>query len=199
MAWDEKQEVLQTIYRRFEREAALFKKDAVCRLGCTFCCTDVGNVDINTLEGLVIRNTIKRLSRIQRRDLEKGLATNRQQKQKQSSCRCAFLAANGACVIYDVRPFSCRQLYSLHACDGRGPVVHRQAVVLVKKAIRDMQQLDDTGYSGHLSYVLHLLDDNDFRATYLAGVFNPSQIMDFGKAHGMVINRFVDRPIRNYV
>ncbi len=54
-----------------------------------------------------------------------------------------------------------------------------------------MQQLDDTGYSGHISFVLYLLDRPEFRKIYLSGGFDPSKIMEFGKNHGMVINRNV--------
>jgi hypothetical protein len=54
-----------------------------------------------------------------------------------------------------------------------------------------MQQLDDTGYSGHLSHILYLLEKPGFRNFYLAGGFDPSRIMKFGKAHGLIINRFV--------
>jgi hypothetical protein len=192
MIWEEKQEKLQEIYDRFEKDVRSFKKNAVCRLGCTFCCTDVGDVDINTLEALTIRRNIHTFPRVQRKGIEKKLAANRKKKRKQSRVRCAFLAQHGACLIYDVRPFSCRQLYSLRTCsDTQGPMVHRQAVALAKKAVREMQQLDDNGYSGHMSFVLELLDDVHFRETYLSGGFDPGYIMHFGKSRSLVINRFM--------
>ncbi len=56
-----------------------------------------------------------------------------------------------------------------------------------------MQQLDDTGYSGHISFILHLLDRPSFRKLYLAGGFDPQKIMAFGRAHGIIINRFVSQ------
>ena len=190
MTWDEKQKKLQEIYDRYETEARPFKDGAVCRLGCTSCCTDVGNVDVNTLEGLIIWNRLQVFPRAQRRGLKKKLVANKKEKKKQSIAQCAFLDRQGACVVYDVRPFSCRQLYSLHLCGDRGPTVHRQAVELSKKVVREMQQLDDTGYSGHISYVLDMLDQDLFRNTYLDGLFDPAAIMAFGKAHHIVINRF---------
>jgi hypothetical protein len=38
---------------------------------------------------------------------------------------------------------------------------------------------------------LYLLERPEFRSLYLAGGFDPQEIMKFGKAHGMMINRFV--------
>ena len=63
MTLREKQEALQRIYERFEQDASEYKKDAVCKIGCTFCCTDVGNVDTITLEGVIIRERIRQLHR----------------------------------------------------------------------------------------------------------------------------------------
>jgi hypothetical protein len=70
-------------------------------------------------------------------------------------------------------------------------MVHRQAVALSRKTVREIQQLDDTGYSGHMSFVLQLLNDHRFKETYLSGGFDPGQIVDFGQSRGMIINRFV--------
>jgi len=85
-------------------------------------------------------------------------------------------------------PFSCRQLYSLLKCDGRGPTVHRQAVELTEKTVQSLQRLDSTGYSGHISFIIHLLEKQEFRDFYLAGGLNPAQIMGFGKTHDIIIN-----------
>ncbi len=49
----EKKEKLLSVYEAFETVAAEFKFQAICKSGCAFCCTDAGNVDITTLEGLV--------------------------------------------------------------------------------------------------------------------------------------------------
>ncbi len=189
MTWKEKKQTLQAIYERFERDARSYKQHAICKIGCTYCCTDVGNVDINTLEGLVIRERIKTFPQPLKGQIQKKLAQNKREKEKQKIAPCPFLKKDDTCLIYDIRPFSCRQLYSIRECRGRGPTVHRQAVALAKKAVREMQQLDDTGYSGHLSFILYLLDRPEFRRLYLAGGFDPQKIMKFGKAHGIIINR----------
>ncbi len=191
MIFGTRKEELKEIYERFEEQAKEFKKHAICRIGCTYCCTDAGNVDIITLEGLIIRERVNSLSRPLKTKVKKKIARNRCEKEKQNTAPCPFLKGDNTCLIYDIRPFSCRQLYSIRECRGNGPTVNRQAVALAKRAVREMQQLDDTGYSGHISFVLYLLDRPEFRKIYLSGGFDPSKIMEFGKNHGMVINRNV--------
>ena len=110
-------------------------------------------------------------------------------KEKGKVATCPLLNKNDTCMIYDVRPFSCRQLYSVTKCCDSGPTVHRQAAVLAKEAIKEIQLLDDTGYSGHLSFILYLLDRDDFRNLYLSGGIDPAKIAAFGKSHGIFINR----------
>ena len=61
---------------------------------------------------------------------------------------------------------------------------------MAQETVREIQRLDDTGYSGHISFILFMLDAPRFRKTYLAGGFEPAEVMDFGKTHGIVINRF---------
>jgi hypothetical protein len=57
--------------------------------------------------------------------------------------------------------------------------------------VKKLQYLDDTGYSGHLSYILYLISLPDFKVLYQTGGFDPAKIMSFGKRHGIVINRMV--------
>jgi hypothetical protein len=93
-------------------------------------------------------------------------------------------------MIYDQRPFACRRIYSLKVCSpDQHPVLSKQVMVLGDDTIRKLQQLDDTGYSGHLAYILHMLDTPAFLSTYLAGEHRPEEIMQFGKSHGILINR----------
>ena len=87
------------------------------------------------------------------------------------------------------RPFSCRRLYSLRRCSDGGPMVHRQAMAVARQTIIEIQHLDKNGYSGHHSFILYLLDQQEFRSFYRSGGFEPQKIMQFGKSHGIVINR----------
>ena len=182
---------LKEIYDDHEAKARPFKKGAICKPGCAFCCTHFGSVDVITLEAMMIRNRLDDLSGPEAADLRKKIAKNMKKKTRGSITRCPFLKTDNTCLIYDIRPFSCRQLYSLKECTHKGPTVHRQAVALSKMTVNRLQRLDDTGYSGHISYILHLLDKNSFRKLYVSGGFNPKEIMFFGKKHGIVINRMV--------
>jgi hypothetical protein len=59
------------------------------------------------------------------------------------------------------------------------------------ETVKALQHLDLNGYSGHLSYILHMLETPRFRQTYLAGGSKPEEVMAFGKSHGIVINKMV--------
>jgi hypothetical protein len=97
-------------------------------------------------------------------------------------------------MIYNQRPFACRRVYSLHVCNAeRPPVLHRQVMKHADDTIRRLQMLDDTGYTGHISFVLFMLENPKFLEMYLAGEHRPEKIMQFGKTHRIVINRFVQQ------
>lgn len=183
-----KRKQLKNIYEDFERKADPFKKNAVCKIGCTFCCTHFGNVDIITLEGLIIHEWIAKLNVQDRSGIRKKLTQNMEKKANGVISRCPFLTADNSCGIYDIRPFSCRQLYSFKLCTEQGPTAHRQIVDLAKLTTQRLQQMDATGYSGHISYILCLLEKPVFRKLYMSGGFNPREIMSFGKKHGIIIN-----------
>jgi len=177
------------IYAEFEAAASEFRQAAVCAPGCAFCCTEMGSVDITTLEGLLIRDRLSNLNRPVAAKVAKRLNRDIRKKEKGSKNRCPFLQKNSRCLIYAVRPFSCRQLYSLKKCGEQGPTVHRRAVELARAAVTRIQAVDDTGYSGHLSYILHMLGSEKFLRVYRTGGFKPDEIMMFGKSHNIVINR----------
>lgn len=188
--FEAKRHELFTVYERFGQESAPFRLQAFCKAGCSFCCTFMGNIDILTLEGLVILEHIRGLPKESREPLRKKIAENMTLKENGQKPPCPFLDKNNRCLIYRVRPFSCRQLYSVRECGSSGgPMTHRQAVEASRSAVRELQRLDDTGYSGHISYVLHLLEDSSFRRLYQSGGFAPEKVMKFGKAHGLIINR----------
>jgi Fe-S-cluster containining protein len=183
---------VKEIYDQHESHTAAFREAAACEKGCAFCCTDAGSIDMTTLEGLLIRSRIEKLPRPQQKALYKALAKDARRREKGESSPCPFLLKNMACGIYDVRPFSCRRIYSLKKCGPQqSPMLHRQVMALAKDAIRSLQQIDGNGYSGHLSYIMHMLDTRAFLSTYLAGEFQPEAIMVYGKTHRIVINRMM--------
>jgi len=189
---EEKINQLERIYQGFEEEAAPYKQNAACEKGCAFCCTDAGSIHITTLEGIVIRETIRKLPRSRQILLEKQLAKDKKKRENAQRSACPFLMKNNACMIYAVRPFACRRIYSLKTCGLRQmPLLSRQVMEMGAKAIRDLQLLDDNGYSGHISYIIHMLDAPKFLSAYLANAYKPEEVMTFGKTHGIVINRLV--------
>lgn len=189
--FEEKKEELHRIYDRFVKENIVYSTQAFCKPGCSFCCTFMGNIDIVTLEGLIILEHIESQPEEFRAELKKLSKENVTLKKSARKPPCPFLHEKKTCMIYAVRPFSCRQLYSVRECGDSGPVAHRQAVESARSVVREIQRLDDTGYSGHISYILQLLGDDCFRKLYLSGGFAPERIMKFGKTHGLIINRSV--------
>ncbi len=191
---EDKLDQLPGIYDAFEREAASYKKDAACGKGCAYCCTDAGSIDITTLEGLAIRAEILRLPRPLQLKVQKALSRDMKKRESGKPNPCPFLLKSRACMIYDQRPFACRRIYSLHVCNvERPPVLHRPVMKLADDTIRRLQILDDTGYTGHISFILFMLDNPQFLETYLAGEHRPEEIMEFGKSHRIFINRSVQR------
>ena len=185
-------EALEKIYQSFEQETAPFRTGAACSEGCAYCCTDAGRIDCTTLEALRIHDHMAKMARPRRRDLKKTLKRDMYRRETGKPSPCPFLAKTRACSIYPLRPFACRRIYSLHRCaPEQPPMLSRQAMTLAQNAIAAQQRLDANGYSGHLSFMLHLLDQPEFRATYRAGGFKPETIMAFGKSHGIVINKMV--------
>lgn len=191
MTFEEKKELLNRVYQEFDRDVSVYKQHAICKKGCTFCCTDAGSIDIITLEGLILQQRINRLPKKAKHHLTQKIAKNKRDKEKGKTVPCPFLKKDKSCLVYEGRPFTCRQLYSIRTCQGRGPTVHRQAVELAGKAVAELQRIDDTGYSGHISYILFLLDMPDFRKRYLAGGFDPAAILDYGKQRNIRINRMI--------
>jgi len=165
---EDKCKELEVLYETFERATAPFVAQAVCGPGCADCCTNVGEIYAATLEALRIAKYIETLPVFHAAVLRQKIAENRAQKKHNLLLPCPFLDPQRRCAIYPVRPFSCRRLYSLEPCGIKGPVVHREFWALAEQFTRALQALDPRGYSGHVSYVLGLLEDPFFREAYLA-------------------------------
>jgi hypothetical protein len=179
-------------YKAFESETAAYRSEAACAKGCAFCCTDAGSIDITTLEGWRIRDAVARMPRARQTSVKKAMIRDLKKREAGGIAACPFLMKNKACMIYAVRPFACRRIYSLHRCSrDNPPLLSRRVVAQAQKVITALQRLDENGYTGHISFILHMLDAPAFRATYLAGKFKPEEIMAFGKTHRIVINKMV--------
>ena len=187
-----KANAIEKIYTDFAEKSAPFREAAACEKGCAFCCTDAGSIDITTLEGLRIRHRIAQLPRPRQSALKKALAKDADRREKGHNSPCPFLLKNMSCQIYDIRPFACRRIYSLKRCSSeQSPVLHRQVMEMAEETIARLQALDDTGYSGHLSFILHMLDTPAFLKVYMSGGFQPEAVMVYGKTHKIAINRMM--------
>ena len=192
MDMKEKMSELGKIYSAFAENTLEFKKDAACAKGCGFCCKEAGSIDITTLEGLVIRQAMKDFSRSRQKSLTKIFQQEIKKREKTLIVPCPFLMKNNACMIYEVRPFSCRRIYSINVCTQENPpTVNRQVMEAADQSIKELQQLDNTGYSGHLSYILYMLSNPAFMDVYKKGGFKPEEVMEFGKSHKIVINNMM--------
>ncbi len=177
------------LYEQYERLVQPYKSQAVCEKGCASCCIDVGSVGATTLEGLIILEYIQGWDRQTLKEMNRNLRENRKNKLNRVFARCTFLDQEQSCRIYAVRPFSCRRLYSLRKCDGQGAVVHRQAVMVGQKIEKELQNLDADGCSGHLSFILHLLEREGFRQGYLWENWSTDEFGEIIERYGLVVHR----------
>ena len=183
---------LQALYESFEAETADYRSEAACAKGCAFCCMEAGSIDITTLEGWVIRDVIGKMPRAQQKLVKKALLKDMKTREEGGIAACPFLMKNKACMIYGIRPFACRRIYSLHRCSrAKPPMLHRQVMSRAQDVLSALQRLDENGYTGHMSFILNLLEIHGILTTYQTGGFKPQEIMEFGKAHRIVINRMV--------
>ena len=185
----EKKKQVFELYEKYEGLVEPFKSQAVCEKGCASCCIDVGNVGATTLEGLIILEFLQGWDHQEIEEIDRSLRENRREKLNSVFVRCPFLDDEESCRIYTVRPFSCRRLYSVRKCDGQGAVVHRQAVVLGQRIEKELQNLDPVGCSGHLSFILELLDNNAFRGGYLRGKWNAEDFRDYIERYELVVHK----------
>ena len=185
----ERKRLVFALYDQYERLAEPFKEQAVCEKGCASCCIDVGNVGATTLEGLIILEYLQGWDNLAIEEINRSLRENRSEKLNSVLVRCPFLDEEASCRIYAVRPFSCRRLYSLKKCDGQGAVVHKQAHVLGQKMEKELQELDPEGCSGHLSFILHLLEQETFRWGYLKGSWKVEDFRDIIEGYDLVVHK----------
>jgi len=189
LGYREKKKQVFKLYDEHERLVEPFKEQAVCEKGCASCCIDVGNVGATTLEGLIILEYLQGWDHQALEEISRSLRENRREKLNSVLVRCPFLDEEASCRIYAVRPFSCRRLYSVKKCDGQGAVVHRQSVVLGQNMEKELQEFDPEGCSGHLSFILDLLQKELFRRGYLKGSWNLEDFRDIIERYGLVVHR----------
>ncbi|UCG14088.1 MAG: YkgJ family cysteine cluster protein [Deltaproteobacteria bacterium] len=189
MALREKKKRVGELYERYELLAKPYTSQAVCSKGCASCCIDVGSVGATTLEGLIILEYLQGWDPRAKQKMNLSLQQNRNEKLNSALARCAFLDQEQRCLIYPVRPFSCRRLYSVRRCDGQGPVIHRRALQIGKQMEQALQKLDPEGCSGHLSFVLDLMGNKEFLQAYLRGDWNSEEFREIIQPYGLVVHK----------
>ncbi|MBA2849739.1 hypothetical protein G4V39_07760 [Thermosulfuriphilus ammonigenes] len=119
---------IDELVRGFNRR---FPKEVRCRPGCQDCCYAL--FDVSYLEALVIREAARALKRDQRREIERRSRKALKAlgclepisdpfKIAQKRVRCPLLGEDRLCLLYEVRPFTCR-IYGLPVeIDGRARV-----------------------------------------------------------------------------
>ena len=92
-------EILSIIYQYIDK----FNRDftstfAVCSKGCSYCCNI--KVDMTYIEACYIAS-------------KTGLNVDKNSHRTMTKKRCVFLSEDGACSIYDYRPYKCRTFHAI--------------------------------------------------------------------------------------
>jgi hypothetical protein len=73
-------------------------------------------------------------------------------------------------------------------------VVHRRAFIVGQQKEKELQRLDPAGCSGHLSFILHLLEKRASRQAYLQGNWNAEDFKDLIERYQLVVHRDCTSP-----
>ena len=87
---EDKKHQINEIYTAVETQTAEYRNNSACEKGCAYCCTDAGNIDITTLEGLIINDSIHKMTRPQKVALKKRLDKNMKKRKKGQASACPF-------------------------------------------------------------------------------------------------------------
>lgn len=93
-----------------EKAAKILVEETVCKQGCSHCC--YMPVSIGDFEAAMIGRHIGR-DPARRGTIEQFLATADSNIENLTGVPCTFLAADGKCGIYPVRPIACRTHHSI--------------------------------------------------------------------------------------
>lgn len=177
-----KKQILSIIYQAFEEWSA--DNNWACRKGCATCCSQ--NVTITALEGEQILDyalkenmgqwlaeKLSRKSKVQRPEQTINTFARKCLEGKEvendvspsSTAPCPFLEKN-VCMIYPVRPFSCRCFLSLHTCSPEKPAMVSEEHLAASTAVNQLlEHLGQREYWGNMLDVLPaMLDISRYRS-----------------------------------
>ena len=179
---ESKLEILKKIYNFYDNYVKKFV--FICQPGCHACCTQ--NVLITSLEALYIILHLENQKILENiKPIQKGLrphyTTNElayyclkkkdvsEEEKTYPQLPCSFLV-EGKCLIYSLRPFSCRSFFSQERCDLVGEAVVPPELLTVNLIIMQiLEHLDDSGCYGNMNDVISFLKDKTNLETYLKG------------------------------
>lgn len=113
--------MIESVHSEMAREGA---SPVACGVGCSYCCymcVDIFRVEAPRIADYVLREMPERLEEITKRleqqvkarQTEPGDEEDDQDRYAHQRVPCAFLADDGSCGIYPVRPIPCRSHHSL--------------------------------------------------------------------------------------
>lgn len=187
MTLELKRTLLSSLYRVYDEATQHFER--ACRLRCHTCCTQ--NVLCTTLEADLMVNYLQNanrsdlVDRIQMRPAKQilrpsttlnelaGYCLRRQEPPEQHAALplspCIFLE-DGACLVYAVRPFACRSLWSEQTCADRGEARMNPVLVSLNGVFEQtIEHIDQGGFYGNLLDLLSALVSDENRDTYRLG------------------------------
>ena len=187
MAHDCKIGLLLSVYEVYDHATKPFTR--ACGQGCSTCCTQ--NVLCTTLEAdlimdflerkgeaRLVHNVLERASDARHRpsmtlnDLA-GYCLRREEPPEQESpqefAACPFLE-NQRCLVYPVRPFSCRGLWSEEICQDQGQASMNPVLISLNGVFEQIiEHMDSGGLYGNLFDQLAMLTSKETRESYRSG------------------------------
>jgi Fe-S-cluster containining protein len=182
-----KNTLLKNVYTAYDKFSEEIRN--VCTIGCASCCTQ--NVSVTTLEVDYIlewlkknntRNLLKGLEQISREGLSRPAVTTNELAYKclnqieppeeelpSPSGICPFLEeTDKKCLIYAVRPFSCRMIFSERKCDEVGHATLDPVVLTINSTfLQVVEHIDVGGLFANMIDMLSFFEDKKNFDAYL--------------------------------
>ncbi|MBW2645574.1 MAG: YkgJ family cysteine cluster protein [Deltaproteobacteria bacterium] len=171
--------LLKNIYTSYDKFSKEVKN--VCAIGCASCCTQ--NVSVTTLEAYYILewlkendklDLLKSVEQISNENLSKPAITTNElayrclnqveppdEEVPNPSDPCPFLdEKEKKCLIYEVRPFGCRALFSEKKCDETGHAIVDPVLFTINSTLLQVvEHIDSKGLFANMIDMLVFLKD----------------------------------------
>ncbi len=189
MDYELKTQMLETLYRVYDLEAAKF--ESACRIDCSACCS-VNLIGVSLEANYIINGLAGKVSRLNKalgdyhefkdklfrprltiNELAQACIDRRAPTQDPSQGpfdeKCPFRGPDG-CEIYDRRPFACRMMWSRELCMDYGQAVMSDELISLNGAFQQvLEDMDVRGLYGNIFDILDLLSGAEIRSDYESG------------------------------